>query len=232
MGFLNKLLNKSNSEQNQSENLDIPPPPEYNNYDLPNLAPEQQGSQQPPIPEVPPPPSYAVPPPVNQMPPPPSFEMPEQSLIPPIPETQDTFQQQMQDGTTFEPQPMEEIIPKNEPVSAPIVEEKDPFDITKTKAEPASSFGESLEEETSEDIINDKRKELIESGDPIFAKVEDYKRIIDASNHMKDSVKECESVLKRLNELKLESDREYQRWKDELLDMHKKFSYIDKVIFD
>lgn len=78
--------------------------------------------------------------------------------------------------------------------------------------------------------IAKRREEVMNSDEPLFTKVEDYKKVVDASNDMKMRLKECESILQRLNEIRLEADREHTRWKSELLDIYKKFSYVDKVI--
>ncbi|MGM5487386.1 MAG: hypothetical protein ACQESG_00390 [Nanobdellota archaeon] len=80
--------------------------------------------------------------------------------------------------------------------------------------------------------VKKKREEIKLSDEPLFTKIEDYKAILEASDHMKGSLKDCDEILKRLNEIKVEEDKEYEKWKKMLLDVYRKIHYIDRTFFE
>ena len=84
----------------------------------------------------------------------------------------------------------------------------------------------------AEQEISQKREWIRNHNEPLFAKVNDYKDMIGASDKIKASLKECDEIVKRLNELKIEEDREYEKWKKTLLDIYRKINYIDKTFFE
>jgi hypothetical protein len=225
MGFLNRLLNKSDNLNSKDQSLDIPSPPNFSMEDIPPPPNYEQNIQQQP--------NFQG---NNDIPPPPNYEQNTQQQ----PSFQVNNNLQYPNQNT---QHSQNIQPKYEPEKENYQNQSQYSQNIQPKYEPEkenyqnqSQYSQEkfIEDENfrSEDLINEKRQQLLNSGEPIFTKVEDYKRIIDASNEIKERVKECESTLKRLNEVHLESDRVYNKWKEELLDLNKRLNYIDKVIFD
>ena len=83
-----------------------------------------------------------------------------------------------------------------------------------------------------ESEIEAKRQAIRESHAPLFTRVEDYKDILGATDNIKDSLRATDDILKRINEIKLEEDREYEKWKNILLDVYKKINYVDRLCFE
>lgn len=71
-----------------------------------------------------------------------------------------------------------------------------------------------------------------QSGEPIYMEVEHYRGILEKVNSIKDSVKEADTALQRLNDLKNERDRELGRWHARMGDLQKKLSYVDSSLFE
>jgi hypothetical protein len=67
---------------------------------------------------------------------------------------------------------------------------------------------------------------------PLYVPVEDYKAVLDGTEHVRNNLKEATDVLGRLNELKNEEDREFEKWRGELEDIQRKLTYVDKIIFE
>jgi len=76
-----------------------------------------------------------------------------------------------------------------------------------------------------------KRERLIPEG-PIFVNVNDYQSVLDCMNNIRNSIKESENIILRLNELKTEEEKEFEKWRSELEDIQKKLTYIDRTIFE
>jgi hypothetical protein len=67
---------------------------------------------------------------------------------------------------------------------------------------------------------------------PIYVPVEDYKAVLDGTEQVRGDLKEATEVLGRLNELKNEEDKEFEKWRSELEDIQRKLTYVDKIIFE
>lgn len=205
MGFMNKLLGK------EKQSSSVPPPPPNLDLDIPpppdfNLSFDESYMQ------VPPPAPVSSP--IN-IAPPPSFSEP---VIP---------QPVVQPAPIVQPQPIiPVIIPEIKPVQLPIEQKTVEADNT------ASDEKGLLESSDPEKEISTRRKEIIESNEPLFVAVDDYREILGATSQMKSHLKECEEILKRLNEVKAEEDKEYEKWKSMLLDIYRKVGYVDKLCFE
>jgi hypothetical protein len=79
-------------------------------------------------------------------------------------------------------------------------------------------------------IIKDKALPTVTG--PLFVKVSDYKAILDCTNVIKSSIKEAENIILRLNELKNEQDKAFEVWRNQLEDVQRKLTYIDKSVFE
>ena len=67
---------------------------------------------------------------------------------------------------------------------------------------------------------------------PFFVKVDDYRSILEGTTLIKNNLKEADEIISRLNELKNEGDREFEKWREKLEDVQRKLIYVDKVIFE
>jgi len=74
------------------------------------------------------------------------------------------------------------------------------------------------------------RQEHLEK--PFFVKVDDYRSILEGTTLIKNNLKEADEIISRLNELKNEGDREFEKWREKLEDVQRKLIYVDKVIFE
>ncbi|MCB9362411.1 hypothetical protein H6504_03160 [Candidatus Woesearchaeota archaeon] len=166
--------------------------------------------------DIPPPPSFNISPPEespDEMPPAPM----EQPLRPSVPLDQPSLGPEL----PTDEEPLEEASAVEEPVAEPVVEEPVMED------EPVVEDTENIAEEISES-----RERAVTSNAPVFTRVEDYKEILGSANQIKASLKNCEDVIKRINEIKVEEDKEYEKWKNLLLETYRKMNHIDKLCFE
>ncbi|MBI4449280.1 hypothetical protein HY641_04625 [Candidatus Woesearchaeota archaeon] len=66
---------------------------------------------------------------------------------------------------------------------------------------------------------------------PVFVSAQDYATIQNGVQSIRSTLAESESTITRLGELKAQQDRILGDWKTTLLDVEKKLTYIDSVIF-
>ncbi len=62
---------------------------------------------------------------------------------------------------------------------------------------------------------------------PVFVKVERYKRAVSVIGRVKNRLDDAKAVIKRLNELKSQEERELREWQAELENIEKKLAYIE-----
>lgn len=72
----------------------------------------------------------------------------------------------------------------------------------------------------------------IQPKENVFVKVDEYREILEGTNRIRDNLKEATEVILRLNELKGEEDKEFEKWRLELEDVQRKLMYVDKIIFE
>jgi hypothetical protein len=68
--------------------------------------------------------------------------------------------------------------------------------------------------------------------EPIFVRVDDYREILEGMTRIRNNLKEATDLVLRLNELKNEEDKEFDKWRLELEDVQRKLMYVDKIIFE
>lgn len=71
-----------------------------------------------------------------------------------------------------------------------------------------------------------------ESDRPMYVRVDDYKAILEGTSRVRDNLKEATDVVTRMNELKNEEDKEFEKWRAQLEDIQRKLTYVDKIIFE
>ncbi len=154
------------------------------------------------------------PPPTLDIPPPPEdFDLPELPDLPPLPEI-------MHEYETSGGFP--ENIPKH-PDIKPFKEEHVPAKpILKS---PESKRVEPPSEPDKEEEAEVKKKE-------IFLKVDHYKNVLQNINIVKQKINQSEKIVDRLNEIKNNKDKEFEKWRTLLEDMERKCIYIDKTFFE
>jgi hypothetical protein len=67
---------------------------------------------------------------------------------------------------------------------------------------------------------------------PLYVPIEDYRAVLEGADHIRSNLKETSDILGRMNELKNEEDREFEKWRGELEDIQRKLTYVDKIIFE
>ncbi|MFP4424203.1 MAG: hypothetical protein ACLFP2_03135 [Candidatus Woesearchaeota archaeon] len=233
---MNKLLGKK-EEQPQDTGMEIPPPP-----NLDQNQQDQTGQE-----------NFGGIPPGNQQGGTLGQQYPQdfgnfsgtQGQQPDIPSPQETFGDQTtnQNQQAFEsPQQQGEIQQQDQQFETPQQEGQDFAFNSEQETQEFDSYQQSEQEPkqsqfTSKQKVGEKefkkrREEIRLSEEPLFTKIEDYKAILEASDHMKSSLKDCDEILKRLNEIKVEEDKEYEKWKKMLLDTYRKIHYIDRTFFE
>ena len=65
---------------------------------------------------------------------------------------------------------------------------------------------------------------------PVFVSVDEYRTIMENSNRVKAKLSEAEDFLHRLEEIKTEEEKVFDRWRGQLEDVERKLGHIDRVI--
>jgi hypothetical protein len=69
-------------------------------------------------------------------------------------------------------------------------------------------------------------------GAPIFVKIDEYKEILDVITLIKGKISEAKGILGEINEVKNTEDKELESWVNELEEVERKISYIDRTLLD
>lgn len=127
----------------------------------------------------------------------------------------------------------------------PQEEEIPDFSIPETKEEDipqASDFMEEKEEQPEFNISRDfdsdvaekfapsREEVLIPRIKPMFVAIDEYSQLMESSNLIRSKLVEAEDYVERLNEIKNQEKKNFEKWQAKLEDIEKKISYIDKVI--
>jgi hypothetical protein len=82
-------------------------------------------------------------------------------------------------------------------------------------------------------IAEEARGELLARKEvkPIFVEVSDYKEMMERGKAIRNTLKDAEDAVARLEILKAEEERIVSEWKKQLEDVEKKISYVDEVVF-
>lgn len=65
---------------------------------------------------------------------------------------------------------------------------------------------------------------------PVFVAMDEYQKILDDSNKVRAKLMEAEEFIKRLQELKDEEEKTFDRWRAHLEDVERKLTRIDKLL--
>jgi len=67
---------------------------------------------------------------------------------------------------------------------------------------------------------------------PVFVKINDYKDVLNMMDVMKQKLKEVNSDLDKIKQLKAEEDRELTEWERNIAEIGKRLSFIDAAFFE
>ncbi len=67
---------------------------------------------------------------------------------------------------------------------------------------------------------------------PLFVTVDDFRIFIDGQNRVKINIKEADNIITRLNEIKIEEDKQFEKWRTNLEEINKKIGVVDKKVFE
>ena len=64
----------------------------------------------------------------------------------------------------------------------------------------------------------------------VFVKIDEYKDIVDILNLTREKLRSAKIILDRINQLKAEENTELEKWQEELEEVERRVSYIDKTL--
>ncbi|MBI2522789.1 hypothetical protein HYW19_00195 [Candidatus Woesearchaeota archaeon] len=247
MGFL-KFLKRDKAEEMNfglEDDLDIPPPP-------PDLSKEElgrAGKEFPEFPELP-----TIPEAEESMAPSDEFPIKQPKYIPkekPLPPLD--FPEEEFAGKGFPEEkpfpnlkiPREEELefPKPRPMSKPSFQAPRPLFPARGRLFPrpiendlvlkpqieAQSPYQDIEKEDSKDDIGIMRHK--KSKGPIYVRIEKFRDILANTNTIKNNLRISSQSIERLAEIDENRERVFVKWHDAMMDMQKKFIFVDKSVF-
>lgn len=105
---------------------------------------------------------------------------------------------------------------------------------------PFEQFSElpSLEPEPKEPELTRAQKEEMkeeleakEINEPIFVKSSQFKNVLFEINSIRDKLKESETILSDLEDIKYDRESQFKKWNSQLEDIQKKLMLMDKTLF-
>jgi hypothetical protein len=171
------------------------------------------------LPELPPPPS---PPDLSQ----PQGDLPE---IKPSAETMPELPE-LPAAPSFEHEPELEApapeLPEAPVPEAEVVEKKEEYAVP----EPAELTPVEEPEVSVFDRTLAAPERTVRPVGPVFVSVDEYRAIMENSNRVRAKLMEAEEFMQRLNEIKAEEEKAFERWRGQLEDVERKLGHIDRVI--
>ena len=67
---------------------------------------------------------------------------------------------------------------------------------------------------------------------PVFVKIDEYKKILDMVDVLKDKVDKSRDLLRQVNDLKAEEEEEIHVWTKNLDEINRKIDSISKTLFE
>ncbi|MAE43084.1 hypothetical protein CMO93_04885 [Candidatus Woesearchaeota archaeon] len=211
MGFLKFLKRDKKQESNLDlDKLDVPPSP-------PNVK-GKEFTELPELPELDEPLSRPTKKPVSE------FDAPTIPLLEPQKPIKEPSQTQI-------PKPLFGA-PKLEPQMSPI-ERGIPKPSPKLEIEPEIRPHRKYEERFERAAVKEEKEVLMhkEVKGPIYIRVDRFRQILAGISTIKGDLKKGDSALLTINEIDVNSDKEFEKWKNVMADMQKKLIFIDKSLF-
>ncbi|MBS3098371.1 hypothetical protein J4209_06275 [Candidatus Woesearchaeota archaeon] len=75
------------------------------------------------------------------------------------------------------------------------------------------------------------KEEPIEVTKPIFVRADKFKDILKEMGHIRGNIKENEAALIRVEDLKEDKEKEFEKWRSNLEDIQRKLTYADQALF-
>lgn len=244
MGMLNLFKKNKQPEPGAPRNTGGLTPPRFNGLDIPPIptSDENFSGQLPDLPELDipmPPKNSELEENIEEFQPSPrdiqdnfskEVDLPEIPSMPgPIAQSENVPEQIIRDIPEIPPieQEAEDIMPPPPP------EGKEAHANVEMPLPPNKMDAKKVEEIFSDDSSKEfPEKPKREMGGSIFVNVDEYKEILNGTSNIMNNLKEAEEVVSRLNELKLEKDKEFEKWRGKLEDVERKLIFIDKTIFE
>jgi SepF-like predicted cell division protein (DUF552 family) len=175
-----------------------------------------------------------------------------EEALPPLPKLKP--EQRAEVGLT--PSPLRSEVEHIRPVEKPMPEEKlpefemklpefpkeemRPWPVSKEKPKELPSFPEIKKPEAElfeEESVYEVGKEIEELKEriplrPVFVEVEKFKETLDDLNSAKVALKEGADVIAKLEEIRFEKDKAFEKWKSQLEDIQRKLIFVDKTLFE
>ena len=243
LGFLKFLKRDRDKEMDfgLEDDLDIPPPP-------PDLSKEdfaRVGKEFPEFPELP-----EIPEAEESMSPSDEFPIKGRKYIPkekPLPPSD--FPEEEFPGKDFPEEkpfpdlriPGEEGFPTPRPTPKPSFQPRPLFParerlfprpveniVPKPQIEAPSPYGD-IEKEASKEEMGILRHKKAKG--PIYVRIERFRNILANANIIKNNLRIASQSIERLNEIDENRERVFVKWHDTMMDMQKKFIFVDKSVF-
>ncbi len=74
-------------------------------------------------------------------------------------------------------------------------------------------------------------REDLELHKPIFVKNDLFKSMMDEIGVVGNTLKESEQIISRVGEFKSDEDKEFEKWRSQILDVQRKLIYAEKTLF-
>lgn len=187
----------------------------------------------PELPPPPPPPDFSRP--VGDIPqirPPEGLEAPEELPAPPeLPAFESKPRglelPELPAAPSFEHEEQPEFpeAPTPEIPEAPSPDEVSPMDVREPVAVEEPTLAEAPEISSPERLERVRRPV-----GPAFVSVDEYRSILDNSNRVRSKLMEAEEFVRRLNDIKVEEEHTFEKWRVQLEDIERKLAHVDKVI--
>ena len=65
---------------------------------------------------------------------------------------------------------------------------------------------------------------------PTYVCVEDYKKIINDTNTIRSKLMDAENFVKKLNEIKTDEEKAFEKWTNQIENVEKKLNYVEQII--
>jgi hypothetical protein len=105
------------------------------------------------------------------------------------------------------------------PITPPMEELHEEFEpITPKPAEEVAVFDRTVRERVRRPVAQ------------AFVSVDEYSKIMEHSNRVREKLSEAEDFVHRLDEIKAEEEKAFDKWRAQLEDVERKLEHIDRVI--
>lgn len=107
-----------------------------------------------------------------------------------------------------------------------------PIPGTTFDVEPVSTIPRTLPElqPIEEPSIEQREPRVRQAPGKAFVSVDEYQRILEHSNRVRAKLSEADDIMKRLDDIRGEEEKTFDRWRTQLEDVERKLSHVDRVM--